>query len=115
MGDRGTITFTDSTDKNIARIYTHWYGSEVKNLLVEFFDDEIDKSKIIRNGRSYYDLRWNDPSYLAVRFLHWVVINPSLYTGLGWGIFPTDNAAFLQDTNWVVKCANDELPVITQL
>lgn len=93
MGDRGVIKFKQG--KTIeAAIYTHWYGSDADEVLVEFFK---------ANEAAGNDTRYDDPSYLAARFIAHVMKGEPY--GLGWGIVPADGSVDAQ-TFWTVDCGD---------
>lgn len=95
MGDRGVIKF-NGYDKDVAAVYTHYFGSYADETLQEFFQAE--------ESNPQHDNRFDDPSYLAARFVVWA----SNTDGLGVGIVPLDSHA--GDTDWRVYCESRERP-----
>ena len=98
MGDRGVIKF-NGYGKDVAAIYVHHSGSYADEVLEEFFTDEV--AKHIMRER---DNRFDDPSYLAARFVSWY----SESDGLGIGIVEPDST--MGDTTWRVYCDSRERP-----
>lgn len=102
MGDRGVIKF-NGYGQDIAAIYVHNSGSNADEVLDEFFKDEINKH--ITRER---DNRFDDPSYLAARFIAWYAESD----GLGIGITTLDHN---ENTNWRVYCDDRVKPRVERL
>lgn len=102
MGNRGVIKF-NGYGQDIAAIYLHNSGSYADEVLDQFFTDEINKH-ITRQS----DNRFDDPSYLAARFVAWY----SDPNGLGVGITTLDHN---EDTNWRVWCEDSNKPRVERL
>lgn len=93
MGDRGMIHFKQY-DETEAAVYTHYYGSAVDEVMAEFFE--------ATEKASPSDTRYDDASYLAARFVAYVMKDDPF--GLGWGIIRPGMA---EGPIWTVDC--DEL------
>lgn len=66
MGDRATIAFLRHDGTEAARVYIHNGGSRAAEIIGEFFQNETTLAQ--KHAR---DLRWNDPTMLAARFVAW--------------------------------------------
>lgn len=88
MGDRGVIRFAQGNE-DIAAVYTHWRGSDADEFLGAFFAAE--------EANPQRDSRWDDPSYLAARFVAWAVTE----RGTGIGIV---QATDTESSLWRVHC-----------
>lgn len=79
MGDRGNIVLTGKETFGTARVYlyTHWGGSERKEILARALD----------RGRS----RWGDGSYLSRVIFDELIGGNKDVTGYGLSCIPTDN------------------------
>lgn len=95
MGDRGVIRF-NGYGKDVAAIYVHYCGSYADEVLDEFFEAELADPK--------HDNRFDDPSYLAARFVTWY----SESDGLGIGIVEPDSS--MGETDWRVYCESSGKP-----
>lgn len=89
MGDRGMIHFKQYNETEAA-VYTHYYGSAVNEVMVDFFK---------ANEAAGNDTRYDDASYLAARFVAHVMKDDPY--GLGWGIIRPGMA---EGPIWTVDC-----------
>jgi len=80
MGDRGNICVHFDKDKEVY-LYTHWEGSEIKEILHRALSSEIGKN------------RWDDPAYLT-RIIFCEMVGEKNFrgeTGFGISTFICDN------------------------
>lgn len=103
MGDRATVLFNDGIH-DVALVYSHDNGSDMPSVLEEFYAAE--------DANSHHDNRYDDPEYLAARFVVFLS-QRSGPRGLGVGI---GNPALSYDgTPYRVLCTQDTRPRIATL
>lgn len=102
MGDRAVILFAGHHD-DWAAVYLHLGGSDADTVLDGFFDAE--QAAVDAGTR---DNRFDDPSYLAARFVAAV----TRATGRGVGIVPVGER---EASNWRVHCTGRVRPVVSRL
>lgn len=101
MGDRAVVIFSDQGD-DTAAVYLHNEGHHIGEVLDTFFDHEAAATQSW-NRRPRFD----DASYLAARFVHWVLPE----AGGSVGIVPVDHT---EHTMVRVHCDNDDKPRVEQ-
>jgi len=95
------VVFADNTGDRAA-VYLHGDDGDVHEQLEEFFAHE----QAVSSNR--YELRFDDPEYLAARF----VVHSSNATGTGVGVTLPDAR---DETNYRVWCLHETRPTVEEL